>query len=89
MPPPATLHIHAGCDCVAEPVVGGVPDTARRPTGRDMFDSMTETQQIESIGEAAADAVRSGQVDLSDLVGHSPMKTEPDWLTQKPLSEVL
>lgn len=89
MPATATLHIHAGCDCVQEPVVRDVADTARRPTGEDMFGSMTEARQAESIGDAAADAVRSGQVKLSDLVGRSSMANEADWITQRPLSEAL
>lgn len=83
------FEMHSNCDCVAEPVVRDVPDTVRRESGQDLFLKLSPGQQNARLGDEAAEAVRSGLVTVGDLVGRSPMKTEPDWLTQKPLSEAL
>lgn len=83
------FEIHANCDCVGEPVVEGVRDTARRETGQEIFDKLSPAEQNARLGEQTAEAVRSGVVTVGDLVGHSPMKTEADWLSQKPLSEAV
>lgn len=80
---------HANCDCVAEPVVVGVEDRVRRVSGQQIFEKLSLAEQNARLGDEAAEAVRSGLVTVGDLVGRSPMKTEPDWLTQKPLSEAL
>lgn len=39
------LPYHLSCGCSAEPVVSGVAETVRRPTGQQMFDSLDETAQ--------------------------------------------
>lgn len=83
------FEIHANCDCVAEPVVEGVTDTVRRPSGQEIFNDLSESEQNARLGEQTAEAVRSGVVTVGDLVGRSPMNSEPDWLTQKPLSEAV
>lgn len=83
------FQLHANCDCVAEPVVAGVRDTARRESGQQIFENLSLSEQNARLGVEAAEAVRSGLVAVGDLVGFSPMKTEPDWLTQKPLSAAL
>ena len=79
------FQVHAGCQCVSMPIVSGVPDTFPIPTGAALFASKTEEEQDEALGPAAADAVRSGEVSLDDLVGHSEMERGPDFLTQAPL----
>ena len=81
------FEIHANCDCVAEPVVDGVRDTARRETGQEIFEKLSRSEQNARLGSETAEAVRSGLVTVGDLVGHSPMKSEAPWLSQRPLSE--
>lgn len=82
------FEIHANCDCVAEPVVEGA-GRVRRESGQQIFGKLSLSEQNARLGDEAAEAVRSGLVTVGDLVGRSPMKTEPDWLVQKPLSEAL
>lgn len=81
--------IHANCDCVAEPVVEGVPDRVRRDSGQEIFNRLSPAEQNARLGNETAEAVRSGLVTVGDLVGHSPMKSEADWLSQRPLSEAV
>lgn len=71
--PPATpLLRHPHCRCTKEPVVDGVAEVLRRPTGRQLFDAKTPAAQDELFagrgGHAKAELVRSGAVDLADLV---------------------
>ena len=82
------FEIHANCDCVAEPVVEGA-DRVRRESGQELFERLSLAEQNARLGDETAEAVRSGLVTVGDLVGHSPMKTEADWLSQKPLSEAV
>lgn len=89
LPVDTDFHIHPSCDCVSEPVVKNVPDTAKRKTGDQIFNELTPAEQNARLGDEAAEAVRNGDVNLTDLVGQSPMATEPDFITQKPLSELL
>lgn len=89
MPPDAELKVHANCDCVKEPVIRGVPNLFRRPTGEEMWKRMSVEVRVASVGDEAFRAIEEGRINLSDLVGESPMATETNWLTQKPLSEVL
>ena len=56
--------------------------TAARPTGQELFDQMTKSQQDELLGPDVAAAVRSGEVKLEDLVVKQPMKTEDDFIAQ-------
>lgn len=79
------FEFHANCDCVAEPVLEGVPDLVQRPTGQEIFDNLSSAEQNRRLGEKAAEAVRGG-VPLTSLVGHAPMENEKDWITQKPLA---
>ena len=57
------------------------------PTGNQLFERMTPEEQNEQFGKRKADALRSGRISLTDLVGTSAMITEDDYLTEKPLSE--
>jgi hypothetical protein len=88
LPKGSDFHVHPGCDCVGEPVIKNVPDTAKRKTGTEIYNELSPAEQSARVGDEAADAIRKGEVTLSDLVGTSPMKTEPDFITQKPLSEL-
>jgi hypothetical protein len=39
------------------------------------------------LGPKAAEAVRTGEVGLEELVERSPLDTAPDYITQKPLPQ--
>lgn len=79
------FEFHPHCDCVAEPVVIGVPDNVQRPTGQEIFNKLPRAEQDRRLGKSAAEAARNG-VPLSAFVGHADIENEPDWLLQKPLS---
>lgn len=64
-----------------------VSEPVELPTGQELFDQMTPAEQDEQFGKRKADALRSGRISLQDLVGHSAMATEDDYLTEKPLNE--
>jgi hypothetical protein len=76
---------HPNCQCVCEPRVRGVPDRFPRLTGAELFASKTKAEQDEALGPEAAEKVRSGAIELSDLVAVSPLATADDFLTQAPV----
>lgn len=79
--------VHPGCQCVSEPAMRGLVNRFPRPTGVEIFNEKSHSEQDEMLGPEAAEAVRSGAVALSDLVGHSEMDSDqPDWITQRPIS---
>jgi hypothetical protein len=87
------LEIHASCRCTAEPVVSGVPDSVKRPRGRDLFAALSKAEQdalfVGTGGEAKADLIRQGAVELADLVKR---ESHPDWpstVTERPLAELV
>ncbi len=80
--------VHPGCQCVASPIVRGVANTFPVPTGVEVFNDKSAEQQDEMLGPDAAALVRAGVVTLNDLRGHSELVSEPDFITQKPLSAV-
>jgi hypothetical protein len=56
-----------------------------RPTGQELFDAKSEAEQDEMVGAAAAEAIRSGSIELSELVAVTPLATDqPDYITQAP-----
>lgn len=59
-----------------------------RPTGSEIFAAKTRKEQDEMLGPAAAALVRAGIITLDDLYGKSNLDSEPDFITQKPLSAV-
>ena len=63
-----TMHIHPNCNCVTEPVIGGVVDTYQRRTGKEIFDDMTPEEQDEALGLDVASAVRAGEILIDDLL---------------------
>lgn len=83
--PGESMDIHPGCQCVSEPIVVGAPDRIRRPSGASLFAAMTAVAQDQLLGPEKAELVRTGAADLADLVDHSPMKHEDDYLTERPL----
>ena len=58
-----------------------------RPTGQEHFDSLTREQQDEMLGAEAAEKVRSGAIELSDLVAVSALATAPNFITQAPVND--
>lgn len=76
--------VHPGCECYPEPVVKGVRDRNPRPTGALIFAAMTTAQQDEALGPTAAEAVRSGAIDLGELVKRARQKTTQPFITQQP-----
>ena len=80
--------VHPGCACVASPVVKGVANTFPVPTGIEVFRDKTDAEQDAMLGPDAAALVRVGVITLDDLHGRSELATEPDFITQKPLSAV-
>lgn len=79
------FQVHAGCKCVSEPAVAGTTNRFPRPTGIEIFTAYTREQQDEMLGPEAAEKVRSGDIQLADLVEESEMETSDNWITQKPL----
>lgn len=70
---------HAGCTCVQSPVYASAPERVKRPTGMDIFNDMTPTQQaatFKSAGEVKAALLREGRISMDDLV---KVETHPEW----------
>jgi hypothetical protein len=88
----AHLKTHRFCRCQSEPVVDGVREVVRRPTGREIFDSMTPAEQAALFhgrgGEEKARLVRSGEVPFEALIAPAPMKVMPDDITEVPLTDL-
>lgn len=84
--PGVPLLVHPNCQCVTVPVVTGVRNLYPLPTGEEIFDRMTRQEQDEGLGPVAAGAIRSGEVGLADLVAESPLETQENFLTQRPVS---
>lgn len=79
------LRVHDHCHCTAEPVIRGVPDSAPRATGPEIFHRMTAEQQDAALGANAAKLVRQGAIAWPDLIAPVPMTIGPDGITQAPL----
>lgn len=79
--------VHPGCECVPEPTVVNLADRFPIPTGTTLFNSKTKEQQDAALGPDAAAKVRDGTLALGDLVAHSQMATQPDFITQAPVSD--
>jgi hypothetical protein len=86
------LDVHDHCRCVTEPVVRGVRERHRRPTGRQLFDALTTAQQDELFagrgGAEKAELIRSGAVPLEALITRCAMATTADQITETPLSQL-
>lgn len=88
------MLVHPSCSCTKEPVVGGVRERVKRPTGSDLFDGMSKAQQDELFagrgGEAKAELIRSGAVSLNDLatVQRQALDGRPPILTETTLADL-
>lgn len=67
LPPETAFLDHPHCRCTIEPVVKGAPMVSRR-TGRRLFEEMTEQEQDRQFGPEKAALLRSGDIELEDLV---------------------
>lgn len=89
MDPSEDLGVHPFCSCTKEPVIADVPDDVQRPTGQDLFDSMSDQEQDDLFagrgGSDKADLIRSGDVPLSALITHSDQVSGQTVLTETPL----
>lgn len=87
------LDVHDHCRCSAEPVVRGVRERVRRPTGPELFDRLTEAQQGQLFhgrgGAEKAALIRSGDVPLADLITRTPMARMADQITETPLQQLV
>lgn len=79
------LDVHDNCLCSAEPVVASVRQSIVRPTGEEVVAAMSPERMAQQFGAATADALGSGAINLTDLVGHSHMDAMADRITQAPL----
>lgn len=88
------LRTHPHCSCSKEPVVEGVRERIKRPTGAELFESMSKTEQDALFagrgGADKAELVRSGAVDLSDLASsdRQALDGRPAILTETPLAKL-
>jgi hypothetical protein len=82
------LPVHDGCRCTAEPIVADEPDRYPRPTGRELLDRMSADEQDALLGAEKAQLLRSGAIDLHDLLSHSPMAAIDDQITETPLKDL-
>lgn len=80
------LEVHDGCRCGAEPIIADVPQDTPRPTGPDLFDQLTSTQQDALLGPDKAKLIRDGHVAFSDLIEVNHMAAIPDQITEAPLA---
>jgi hypothetical protein len=81
------FDVHPGCQCVPQPVVAGARDMFPLPSPLALFESKTKAEQNEALGQEAADKVRSGTIELSDLVATSAIATADDFITQAPVQD--
>ena len=58
-------------------------DPRPRPDGGDHFNAMTTEEQDATFGLAIAEALRNGEIELTDLVKKAPMASEPDVIVPK------
>jgi hypothetical protein len=77
------FEVHPGCQCVPQPVVAGVKDLFPVATAAELFRSKTKQEQDAALGPDTAEKVRSGSIELSELVAVTPLATDqPDFITQ-------
>ena len=86
--PGIPLRVHPNCLCQTVPVVSGVRNTLPLPSGREIFERMGRAEQDEQFGAEKAEALRSGDLGLADLVATSPLSTQDDFITERPFSAV-
>lgn len=86
------LHfpVHPGCHCISEPVVSGVPQSVTRATGAELFAGKSEDEQNEAVGPLAAQLLREGRIELSQLVEEQHLDSDTaDFITQRPVDQLV
>lgn len=58
-------------------------EEVKRPTGQQLFDSLSKEKQDEMLGPAAAEKVRSGEATLADFV-----EKDGGFIRQKPVEDL-
>lgn len=90
--PGDVLETHGHCRCTAEPVVRGVRERIRRPTGREHFDALSHEEQDALFhgrgGAEKAELIRAGAVPFDALIQREHMEATPDEFTEAPLSRL-
>lgn len=90
--PADPFNRHGHCRCLREAVLRGVPERVIRPTGREVFDSLSPAEQDALFhgrgGVEKADLVRSGAVPLDALVKHERQAVGPDQFTEASLADL-
>lgn len=76
------IDTHPNCQCVAEPVVRGVPDAVQRLSAAAVFANMTRREQDANFGESTAGALREGAVEFKELKKKVPQALGDDYITQ-------
>jgi hypothetical protein len=82
------LEVHPACQCSKEPVVAGVPDHVERPTGHQIFEGMSSTEQDQLLGPDKATLIRSGAVPFHDLIEKQEQAVLPTVITERPLESL-
>lgn len=91
--PSEDLSEHPNCNCTAEPVVAGVEQRYERPTGQEVFDSKSESEQDALFtgrgGADKAQLIRDG-LPLRDLIVTEPYALDGGrvLITEAPLSSL-
>ena len=83
---------HSRCNCIVSIQMEDDPQTVTRPTGEQLFRSMTPEQQAASFrtaGAEKAELVRSGRVSLADLMAVEQHANWRDTLVERPLAAVV
>jgi hypothetical protein len=80
------LKVHPHCHCTQEPVIRDVADTAKRPSGPEVFAAMSRKEQDMSLGPDTAQLMREGRVTWGELIASNPMVVGPDVITQAPFA---
>lgn len=82
------FEVHPNCNCVPQPVVKGVRDRFPLPDAAALFAAKSKQEQDAALGADTAEKVRSGTVELSDLVATSTLATGTDnFITQAPVQD--
>jgi len=82
-------EIHPNCECVFQPVVIGVRDLIPVPTGKELFDRLSKSEQDQKFGPDVAGAIREDEVPIHRLVQHNRLATDqPDFITTRPAQDV-
>lgn len=84
------MESHPWCTCMRSPEIAGAPREVDRPTGADIYGSLTAQQQVDtfhSAGEQKAALVGAGLVSLGAMVGRSESHDWRGIVSERPLDD--